>query len=547
VLGDGKLRDALTELPSTTISPAVIAIVSASNFKDVYRLAPGKVADVLMPTRDSLIEAGLIDIAKLGDNGIWQKVPGNAFRDAIGRYGFSTGDLGILGVYQPGLGKACVRTRVDRASMVVPLDVTLKDDHGKVIRSFSINDYGYHTIEFGKAGLYSISAKPNSPSLVPGHDQFSIFHQINVHETEWAKGRTVGPCETRDDLFRRDIPEHERYLSRGPENDEAYAIDYYDEVSASSIAGTLQAFKTKNGFAAGDAVEARFYNRNELGIGRKLTCRRDSSVLACYLVKYGEPGGPIEETLDDLMNDTNPGDTVAMEWTQRNGVRFYIYGAPGNLKNSTHFDMEGEKFAPGVCRGCHGSGTFVPIDPTTHVYRNEAERKANSEPIRKINKMIYDTPGSTTASIRQYIQRLYPNGAQNLFSPAVEQVPPLYVNAGQESFYQNAIKPYCQLCHLGADRPDWTTSQSALGPIVKQYACEGRAMPHGFIAHRNLWDSGILKSQFGCDDWKPPTSIVEPSEQPVPPASGYCTNCPCQWQSCAPVGCICPCEGNNCN
>src|SRR5205807_5974984 len=139
---------ALTELPSSAISPAVIAIVSASNFNDVFHLAPGKAAEILMPARDSL-DAGQIDAARFADNGVWQRLVGNAIRDELGRYRFSTGALGVLGVYEPNLGRACIRTRVDRATMVVPLDVTLKDRFGKVIRSFSINDYDYHTIEFG--------------------------------------------------------------------------------------------------------------------------------------------------------------------------------------------------------------------------------------------------------------------------------------------------------------------------------------------------------------------------------------------------------------
>jgi hypothetical protein len=525
-LGRGVAEQLTEKIPYDALAPARVSIVDATDRSRIFRVAPDKLIDILYPIE---LDDGLrpVSVGQLGSRGFWEII--KTAPAVSGRRRLSVSDIGApVGLVAPStLGVACIRTKVDRASMVVPLTVTLSQLNGTVIRTLTINDYEYHALEFGKGGYYKIHAAPSSPSLVPGHDQFEINHQVHVRDAETPPGYLFGNCETRNDLFVREIPEHERYLSRGPENDENAAVAYYDEVSARSRKSTLAAFKTVNGFAAGDAVEARFYNRDELGIGRKLTCRKDSSVLACYLVKYGDPGGPVDESLDDLMNDTNPDDTVAMDWTRSRGVRFYVYAPSGQLKNGTHFDLEGEKSVPGVCQGCHGGvPTFVPIDPTTHLYRNKTERNAFSEPIRKINQMIFETPGATNASIRDYITRLYPSGVATTGAKAVEQVPPLYTDAGRESFYSEGIKPYCQLCHLSSGRPDWTTSSTALSGLLSSYACRGDAMPHGFVAHRNLWVGGALEFAFGCEDWEPPASIIEsaPPELPV-----QCAECPCEF------------------
>jgi hypothetical protein len=526
-LGSGVAKQLTEKIPFDALAAARVSIVDASDRSRIFGVAPGKLVDILYPV--GLEDDGLrpISVGQLGASGFWEVV--KTAPAVFGRRRLSVGDIGgPVGLLTPSkLGVACIRTKVDRETMVVPLTVTLSQLDGTVIRTLTINDYEYHSLEFGKGGYYKIHAEPSSPSLVPGHDQFEINHQVHVLDAETPPGYLFGTCETRNDLFVRDIPEHERYLSRGPENDKNAAVAYYDEVSARSRKSTLDAFKTVNGFGAGDAVEARFYNRNELGIGRKLTCRKDSSVLACYLVKYGDPGGPVDESLDDLMNDTNPDDTVAMDWTRSRGVRFYVYAPSGQLKYGTHFDLEGEKYVPGVCQGCHGGlPTFVPVDPTTHLYRNKTERNAASEPIRKINQMIFNTPGAINDSIRDYITRLYPSGVATAGAKAVDQMPPLYTDAGREDFYTDGIKPYCQLCHLSSGRPDWTTSSTALTGLLSSYACRGDAMPHGFVSHRNLWVGGALAFAFGCEDWEPPASITE-NAPPVLPVQ--CAQCPCEF------------------
>jgi hypothetical protein len=526
-VGSSIAKQLTEKIPYDAVAPARVSIVDASDRNRIFQVASDKLIDILYPV--GLVDDGLrpISVGQLGPGGFWEIV--KTAPAVSGRRRLSVSDIARpVGLLAPsGLGVACIRTRVDRASMVVPLIVTLSKLDGTVIRTLTINDYEYHALEFGKGGYYKIHAQPDSPSLVPGHDQFEINHQVHVLDADTPPGYLFGSCETRNDLFVRDIPKHEPYLSRGPENDEDIARAYYDEVSARSRKSTLDAFKSVNGFALGDAVEARFYNRNELGIGRALTCRKDSSVLACYLGKYGDPGGPVDESLDDLMNDTNPDDTVAMDWTRSRGVRFYVYSPSGQLKYGTHFDLEGEKNVPGVCQGCHGGlPTFVPVDPTTHLYRNKTERNAASEPIRKINQMILETPEAINDSIREYITRLYPAGVTTVGAKAVEQMPPLYAAAGREAFYTDGIKPYCQLCHLSSGRPDWTTSSTALSGLLSSYACRGDAMPHGFVAHRNLWVGGALAFAFGCEDWQPPASIME-VEPPQPPVQ--CAECPCEF------------------
>jgi hypothetical protein len=329
-----------------------------------------------------------------------------------------------------------------------------------------------------------------------------------------------GGCETHLEVLNRPIPDPDGFLwyFLGWGNDvfeeQKAALKYYGD-GVRRDKGTLADFKVKNGFDQGRDQHASFYNRNELGLARDLTCTKNGKNVACYLGKFGHAGGPILPAMLDMESGHNPGDTVAMDKTEDSKVRFYVYGPDGVLKTNTIFDEEGEKFVPGVCKGCHNE-SFLPIDQTTHLYRSDVAFQQALEPIRIINSWIYNTPGITTPSVRKYIARLYPN-VNNVGSEPLEQVPPVYAAKGEEGvrLYERGIKPHCQLCHLAHDEGlDWTEyDPTDYGQYSLDYAAQviqRGFMPHAYVPYRNLWLSGAAHHIFGLDpSWEDTVVTIE--------------------------------------
>ena len=167
--------------------------------------------------------------------------------------------------------------------------------------------------------------------------------------------------------------------------------------------------------SADKANEVDFYNPNELGLGRKVNCKRSSFRQACYVTKFGHVGGSPVEAFDDTIHNTNPGDTVAMESerfdpNQPPAVKFYIYRPNGALATNTQFDTSGPKYAPAACNHCHGGaykavqGNFVVLDPHAYQYPGVAANSphgldAQQEKFRLMNersRIRTCTPDRTT-------------------------------------------------------------------------------------------------------------------------------------------------------
>src|SRR4030095_7919968 len=192
---------------------------------------------------------------------------------------------------------------------------------------------------------------------------------------------------------------------------EQSALQYYNVIGAVNKP-TFQTWLVSKvfepGYAANDVV---FFNKNELGLTRRLNCRKtlvnNQNIIGCYVTKFGEVGGSPDQMLADGIDGHAPGDTVAMEFSpggerpERN-TKFFIYGPDGKLKTKTAFDTQGyTKFVPSVCEYCHsiredGNGIvdlnsqFVTLDPFEYKFMPSGPYSLDSqqERFRQLNEII---------------------------------------------------------------------------------------------------------------------------------------------------------------
>jgi hypothetical protein len=487
---------------------------------------------VLKPDKSALIELfgvnaeeGLTAIGSDKRRPDWESELTVPIRLEPARPILETGDLDLsvgVGVIKP---PACMDINLRRDNVLLPIEVHVWHWSGaeRVIdKRLWLTEYGPVRIEGLEAGRpyhvwgYNQSLSVPVPYLTP---DLAFDHVISP----LPRRLSGSDCVNHPEVLNRPLPQAQShflslYAQWGDVSaKQAFALNYYGD-GVLRDKSTLADFRAKNGFDQGQDQHAEFYNRNELGLARALTCTSRGKSLACYLHKFGHPGGPILPAMLDMESGHNAGDTVAMDKTENGPVRFYIYGPDGNLKTTTPFDEEGEKFVPGVCQGCHDNN-FVPIDQTTHLYRSDVAFREALEPVRQINSWIYNVPHVTTGGVRSYIARLYPDGVDNAGSLPVEQVPPVYAAKGEESvrIYERGIKPHCQLCHMAQRSTiDWTQyDPTEWGGLdgYPSYAAEviGHGyMPHAYVPYRNLWLSGAAHHIFdAAQDWEDTVTTFE--------------------------------------
>ena len=241
--------------------------------------------------------------------------------------------------------------------------------------------------------------------------------------------------------------------------------------------------------------EAVFYNPNELGLGRKVNCKRTLNHQACYVTKYGHVGGSPFESFDDTIHNFNPGDTVAMEADRvppkPSVVRFYIYKPNGKLSRSTLFDTSGPKFVPGVCNHCHGGNEFVVLDPHAYRYPGVSKDSPHSldkqqEKFRVLNESVaYAHLGESGGPYLALLQRLYEDNWGTPGAKAIpEPIPPAWQD--QSFAFHHIFKPSCRTCHMYQTPPlDFERSFTGNG-FVSDDVCRGY-MPHAMSPMLRLW------------------------------------------------------------
>jgi len=267
---------------------------------------------------------------------------------------------------------------------------------------------------------------------------------------------------------------------------------------------TLAGFRSKYGFNASGSgpyangeVEATYYNKGDLGIGRNMHCRRyvrwpstffKEKGLACYVMNYaktfnGEVSGVffgedeenvLQQTI--LKTPSNHFATVAM--VQVDGstrTDFIVYDNSGNLQPFAQLDRIGHnKAVPTNCLSCHGgaySGTataggiatgarFLPFDSDPRVLKFSTTQLAYSlvaqaSNIRDLNMLIYQSP-MTTTPVKKQIALMYSGNENSVPGPAYvpDFVPTTWQNHAQSiKLYREVVHPYCIGCHLSYPNP----------------------------------------------------------------------------------------------
>jgi len=274
--------------------------------------------------------------------------------------------------------------------------------------------------------------------------------------------------------------------------------------------------------------EAVYGNPSDLGVGRRAFCvqqlrsaapqrgQSTPTVPGLYTVCYATAHGalPGQAGFNDPQTITHPEEGVGSDFIlsmvitkDPTGTVFLVLGKNGkySLLNSVRLDTEGPKLVPFVCISCHGGtynpttrkvdgSSYLPLDPTLLSFASPADKAAQEEKIRKINRIIYDAQPGT--AIAHYLSGLY-NGA---IGTAGATAVPDYVPASwapQAGFYRQVVRPNCTMCHLAA--PDnwnfasWQNFQDNASLIYAD-VCQQHTMPHAEVPFKNFWlkDTGIL-------------------------------------------------------
>jgi hypothetical protein len=273
------------------------------------------------------------------------------------------------------------------------------------------------------------------------------------------------------------------YLARKGEIFEEDTDRYYDDIDAPR---TLRDFQLRFGFSddhgldGGSEVEATYYNRGDLGIGREMHCSTFIEGVqqgtACYVRNYGvddqkQPlfGGDPSSALADALDRKDSFATVAMikfgntyAPPEGNDVQFFVYNAQDVLVNKAQLDNVGENQSiPNNCLNCHGGtydaisgtlagATFLPFDPLALDFATKPgfTYEDQEDQLRALNLMVRGA--GAPPPVVQFIDGTYGNKPDVPGTRADLDWIPRGWNADEESrtIYRDVIKPYCRTCHI---------------------------------------------------------------------------------------------------
>ena len=300
-----------------------------------------------------------------------------------------------------------------------------------------------------------------------------------------------------------------------------------------SAPASLTAFKQRYGFSdtrpyTNGEVEATYYNKGDLGIGRNMHCRifidATGRGLACYVRNYANNKGLAGvDTVDFGADETAYLDaaihadatkhfaTVAMvQYDNSPRVDFMVYAfklrtRTGQivefLSPTATLDNNASNIAvPTNCQSCHGgtySGSttqggiatgarFLPFDSDPRMLTFATGALATANPgftqsaqasnIRALNDMIFGFQ-QTPADEKKHIATMYGNETgTSLGTDYVQGYLPSAWNQSTASakLYREVVKPYCLGCHVSWPNP---TSYYATHNFFANYS--------GFVANKS--------------------------------------------------------------
>ncbi len=245
----------------------------------------------------------------------------------------------------------------------------------------------------------------------------------------------------------------------------ATAASYYAAIDPANQKTTLAAWKTANGFNAGDEASAAYFNASDLGFGRQMHMRRkvgaDSNTDTAFYVSN-------HDTVDHARTGFSVIASVAMDYAYDPAypslgryTKFYVFDASGNRVDRANLDNNGDKFVPNLCIICHGgshgvSGTastgwnlnskFIPFDMESYTYSTAAAYKpaAQHNAFRTMNLAIRDNT-SPTPAIQAMVNGWYGISGTGTFDK--NYVPTAWQGVSDLPVYRDTVKTSCRACH----------------------------------------------------------------------------------------------------
>jgi hypothetical protein len=280
-----------------------------------------------------------------------------------------------------------------------------------------------------------------------------------------------------------------QFLTQKPPGTVGETALYYQQVGAPA---TLSAFRTTYAFGGTGVEEARYYNRNNLGIARDAQCTgTNAGGVACLVANFGSFGGSEAAALDDLEHGS-PSSTFAIVYTPAaaaNGLAFMVYDASGRLADSVQLDSAGNNVSvPQVCLNCHGGQSSY--DPGTHT--------ATGATLLQFDPLAMDFPANDsnltfgtqqaalyqldqlvvgaapTAATTQLVQGewLQEGSFDDTFVPG-----PWNTNSHDANLYTQVVAPFCRGCHssVANDSGGLTFQTSRRSAVPARAACRSRS------------------------------------------------------------------------
>jgi hypothetical protein len=431
------------------------------------------------------------------------------------RYKGQVGSLAPVGVAVfPDEGDACIRLEVDDDQIERPFRLLVQVSPFPVLGGKVVADI---FVQEKTSALYGLPANAFATLTArPLTDTDKVLQVVTV-----ATGANVKPAnppfpyaKCKPVTLRTTLPVN-HWLDHAGVGSEENALDYYLRIGAIPAKDTFQRWLALNGFIAGDtASDVVFFNKNDLGLTRRLNCRKRTeqgqTVVGCYVTKFGEVGGNPDEMLQNGIDGAAPGDTVAMEYSfgglrpERN-TKFFIYGPDGKIKTKTAFDSQGyTKFVPTVCNYCHSqrhdsgfnladvNGQFVTLDP--HEYKFPASGPYSldnqQERFRQLNEII-SFAQRHTGQAWELMDSIYPSttGGIGVHTPGTKARPAPVPDGWRDlpEVWSDVVKPSCRTCHmhLQPDRNFDDADDHFLG-LGAQHVCTG-VMPNAMAPMLRLW------------------------------------------------------------
>lgn len=325
---------------------------------------------------------------------------------------------------------------------------------------------------------------------------------------------------------------------------ETVAKAYYDAIDPQNKKRTFADFKSNNGFGGPDELKISYANSGDLGFGRQMHCvkkpgkaplGRLTYTVACYVTNYDSIDTPDPADLADAVAGTNPGATVAMEYTQPSSllripgfVKFYAYGPNGNIIYSADLDGFGARPLPQLCMVCHGGkaphtganglpdfshganlqAQFLPFDTRFFKLNNPATDHAL---FKQFNQTMVLAAGANPA-IADVVNGMYAN---NAVQQNVDYVPPGWSSSElDKTLYKHVIAPACRNCHLSHDVgsdgiPSLATAnefRNYLAAVENRVFCV-RDMPHAMATYDLFWASNSIGRDTNSDPFHTATNM----------------------------------------